>query len=303
VLFCARKTLQSRSGADLSRRFPDILRDSVDLADLVLDGELVALNAAGRLDFAALQRSPAARAQASINVYYMVFDVLAAGDLDLRGQPYWNRRTRLEQLLAQSAGHIQLCPMTTDRTAALAWMSAECAAVGIEGVISKDTTGHYRGGARDWIKTRIALPVEAVILGVTGSLDHPDSLVLASPTGTAHRAVGVSLPLTRQLRTALAGRLTPLGNTYHELPGVVGGLPGQPVLRYLPVQPTITVEVVADAAVEFGRFRHRPRVQHIHELVKERCRSRPEAALLLRLREVSLCMSVLTVVSSATPRS
>ena len=80
VLFCARKTLQSRSGADLSRRFPDILRDSADLADLVLDGELVALNAAGRLDFAALQRSPATRAQASINVYYMVFDVLAAGD-------------------------------------------------------------------------------------------------------------------------------------------------------------------------------------------------------------------------------
>jgi ATP-dependent DNA ligase len=98
---------------------------------------------------------------------------LAAGDLDLRTQPYRRRRARLEQLLAAPAGHIQLCPMTTDRTAALEWMSAECAAVGIEGVISKDPAGRYRGGTRDWIKTRTTLAAEAVILGVTGHLDHP----------------------------------------------------------------------------------------------------------------------------------
>jgi ATP-dependent DNA ligase len=274
VLFCARHTLHARSGADLSRRFLGILCDGVDLAGLVLDGELVALNAAGRLEFAALQRGSAARAQAGIDVYYMVFDVLAAGDLDMRAQPYRRRRARLEQLLAAPAGHIQVCPMTTDRAAALEWMTTECAAVGIEGVVSKDAAGRYRGGVRDWIKTRTILAAEAVILGVTGHLDQPHSLILGQPNRHgALRPVGVSLPLSGQIRAALTDRLTPLGDTYQELPGVVGGLPGHPVLRYLPVHPTVTVEVDTDAAVEFGRFRHRPRVRHVRELGQEPARA------------------------------
>jgi hypothetical protein len=46
------------------------------------------------------------------------------------------------------------------------------------------------------------------------------------------------------------------------LPGTVGGLPGSPPVRYLPVVPEVVVEIEADQEkpAEFGRFRHRPRV-------------------------------------------
>ncbi|WP_309114745.1 RNA ligase family protein [Saccharothrix sp.] len=260
-LHLARGVLHSRSGANLSRRFPEIVHAARrHLGDVVLDGELVALRG-GRLDFAALQSAPSRRATEGITIHFMAFDLLANDDHDLRNQPYRTRRELLEQTLTPVRPPIALTPATTDRQAALAWLNPDFAAVGIEGVVAKHADGRYLGNHRDWIKVRHQERVDAVVIGVTGTVGHPDALVLAQSDGHGQlRAVGLSLPLTRTIRANLSGRLTPIpGAERTTLPGPVGGLPGQPAATYLPVHPRLVVEVEADPNVEFGRFRHRPR--------------------------------------------
>lgn len=262
VLFTAAGLVQSRAGKDLSARFPEIARAGHLVADAVLDGELVALRD-GRLDFVALQSSASTRRAGGVGIYFVVFDVLAADGRDLRSSPYRERRRRLE-LLPGIAAPLQLAPMTTDRNTALAWMRPEYGQAGIEGVVSKQLDAPYRAGRSDaWIKTRQKVLTDALVLGVTGTIGHPDSLVLGQtgPDGVL-RAVGLSLPLTGPQRAALAGRLHPI-HDQRELPGLIGGLPGTPDFSYQPVTPSMVVEVEADPLVEFDRFRHRPRVHRV----------------------------------------
>ncbi|WP_409467369.1 hypothetical protein [Streptomyces sp. HC307] len=56
----------------------------------------------------------------------------------------------------------------------------------------------------------------------------------------------------------------------------MGGLPGADPVRYLPVKPEVVVEIDVDQErLEFGRYRHRPRVRRVRgdlapDLVDER---------------------------------
>ncbi|MFJ2582811.1 hypothetical protein [Kitasatospora aureofaciens] len=74
-----------------------------------------------------------------------------------------------------------------------------------------------------------------------------EAAVLAQPDAHGRlRLVGVSLPLSPELRRELVTLLRPLGDQLAELPGTVGGLPGSPPVSYLPVAPEVVVEVLAD---------------------------------------------------------
>ncbi|RKT69448.1 ATP dependent DNA ligase-like protein [Saccharothrix variisporea] len=189
-LHVALGVVHSRSGTDPSRRFPEIVRAAHrQLGDVVLDGELVALRG-GRLDFAALQSPPSRRTTEGITIHFMAFDLLGMDDQDLRKQPYHLRRELLEQALTPARGPIALTPATTDRQAALAWLNPDFAAVGIEGIVAKHSDGRYLGDRRDWIKVRHQERVDAVVIGVTGTVGHPDSLVLAQSDGRRAAARG-----------------------------------------------------------------------------------------------------------------
>jgi ATP-dependent DNA ligase len=96
-----------------------------------------------------------------------------------------------------------------------------------------------------------------VVLGVLGSAERPTALVLcqAADNGTVH-AVGLSTTLSRKALATLAGRLRPLPGT-RRAAGIVGGLPGSAGFEYTPVRAGVVVEVRADSAREWGRFRHR----------------------------------------------
>src|SRR3954464_15931286 len=121
--------IYSRNGTNLTPLFPDLTPVLAARLpeDLVLDGEVIAWEpAAGRLDFEGLQarmtagrriRAVAARRPAQL----VVFDVLAAGDEDLRGRPLRERRAVLEQALAEMASPIVLCHQTDDVGLAREW--------------------------------------------------------------------------------------------------------------------------------------------------------------------------------------
>jgi bifunctional non-homologous end joining protein LigD len=89
----------SRNDRDVSRSDPEVAALGLD-PGLTLDGELVALDARGRPDFARLQQrmqltSPPATLLAAVPVHYVVFDLLQHRGESLLELPYQQRRTRL----------------------------------------------------------------------------------------------------------------------------------------------------------------------------------------------------------------
>src|SRR3954449_2639830 len=101
--------LRSRPGRDCSEQFPELEHLAEDLAghDLLLDGELVCLDAAGRPDFHTLRRRlsakdvrSAARLASQLPATLMVFDLLHLDGEPTRAPPYARRRASLEQHVA-----------------------------------------------------------------------------------------------------------------------------------------------------------------------------------------------------------
>lgn len=260
-----RPFLQSRRGADLTEAFPEIAIAVATLGDAVVDGELVIWGEGG-LDFPALlqrmaSKGPNARRLAATRpANYVVFDLLAAGGYDLRGEPLRVRRRRLEDLLANAQPPLMISAATTDRELAQEWLTTYAAAhVGIEGVVAKGLAQRYRGGARDWLKFRYRDTVDVIIGAVTGTLTHPERLVLGLYRDGALRIVGGTSALSSDQQRVLTPLLSP-GDSEHPWPAVIGGgrlgYWGKRDVDVVRVQPDLVVEVAADTAFEHGRWRH-----------------------------------------------
>jgi bifunctional non-homologous end joining protein LigD len=114
----------------------------------VLDGELVSLDAEGKPDFpqlceCVLQRHP------SIQLTFMVFDVLSVEGESVVSRPYRERRQILEELRLD--GTQWRVPEVFDDGEAL-W-EAVCEHE-LEGVVAKRRSGRYLPGRTGWIKTK-----------------------------------------------------------------------------------------------------------------------------------------------------
>jgi bifunctional non-homologous end joining protein LigD len=141
-------TIFGRNGGDLTRRFPTIATAilALPVRSCILDGELIAAGAHGEPDFLALlhgRREP-------VCVY--AFDIIELQGRDLRDQPLEERRARLKTLLARSKGDlIRFSESFPDAGALL----AECARLGLEGIVCKRRDSVYRSGPRSgWVKVK-----------------------------------------------------------------------------------------------------------------------------------------------------
>ncbi len=249
-----------RSGTDLTSRFTDIVEAARSLEPAIIDGELLAVNADGQIEFAKIQsRSPKGpRSRDTFTMQLACFDLLAARTTDLRPQPYDVRRSRLLEVLEESTPAVRPVPVLRDPKQALGWLDTP----GVEGVVLKPNTPYRGGEASGWLKWRRRHTVDLIVVGVTNTEPARQALVLAQPDPTGRlRTVGVTLPIGAAMRAQIAPLLHPAGDL-RELPGVVAGLPGSPRVPYVPVSAEIVVEVEADqdAPREFGRFRHNPRL-------------------------------------------
>lgn len=151
-----RVSVWSRSERDVTAAFPelDALADAYD--DMLLDGEVVALDQ-GRPSFHALtermhvtKRRQAEQLMASRPVTLMVFDLLRLFGQDLRPQPWSARRELLEKL--ELTGRSWQVPEVYDDGAELL---AATKVQGLEGIVSKRRAAPYATGRRspDWRKT------------------------------------------------------------------------------------------------------------------------------------------------------
>jgi bifunctional non-homologous end joining protein LigD len=170
--------LWSRLGNEKTSQFPEIAaaltRWAKSLKEpVVLDGEIVALDAGGRpTGFQQLQgrihltTSPEA-AGVGVDTAYIVFDVLRHGARDLRDEPLLRRREVLERLFARNKHAIlRVSEMVRGDGRAL---YERAIAQGWEGLIAKRADSLYKSGKRtpDWCKVKITREQEFVVGGWT----------------------------------------------------------------------------------------------------------------------------------------
>ncbi len=162
----------SRTGNDVSARFPELrgLGEALGSVEAVLDGEIVALDDAGRPRFERLQprihvSAPAKARQlaASNPVVVMLFDVLWLEGHATTGLPYRERRRLLERL--QLAGPAWQTPPSHDGDGAAVLRTAR--ELGLEGVVAKRIDSPYRPGERSdaWRKVKVTTGQEFVVGG------------------------------------------------------------------------------------------------------------------------------------------
>jgi bifunctional non-homologous end joining protein LigD len=204
-----RVRLWSRTRQDLTTGFPGVV-DAVGAlsdGDLMLDGELVALDAKGISRFQLLQRRGLAGAEAPT---YAVFDLLFSEGRSLMSRPLGERRGALERLMpARGASLFLSRRLTRDGKAAY----REAKRLGWEGIIAKDEGSRYEAGVRSraWLKVKVRKESEFVIGGFTapkGARVHLGALLVGLYDGPRLRYVGkVGTGFTHDTLTVLAAKL------------------------------------------------------------------------------------------------
>ncbi len=191
--------LQSRRGLDLTGNFPEIAAAlaAQPSGELILDGEIVALDGTGRPSFNALQNraqlktaAEIASAQRSTPVLLMCFDLLHFAGVNLRGAPYSDRRRYLTQCLLPGA-HLQLVHATADAEQ-LYTVALEH---GFEGIIGKRIDSPYQPGQRSraWLKFKAQHSEEFLVGGYTrgnGAREPLGALLLGYRDGKVLRYAG-----------------------------------------------------------------------------------------------------------------
>ena len=155
--------LYTRKGLDWSDKFPALIEAGGALADGLIDGEGVALNAHGQPDFAALQ---AALSDGKTDrLIYFVFDALFAEGEDLRALPLSDRKARLADLLKGADGRLRFVDHFDNGGDAV--LNSACR-MALEGIVSKQVDAPYTSGRGDtWVKSKCRAGHEVVIGGYT----------------------------------------------------------------------------------------------------------------------------------------
>ncbi|TGE34376.1 DNA ligase D [Desulfosporosinus sp. Sb-LF] len=158
--------LITRNGHDYTKRFQDVVDSLVGWADgraMILDGEMVITDSAGKTDFQALQnylKNPQSK-----KLTYIVFDLLALDGADLRGHRLIDRKETLETLLKDAPENFHYSRHV--RGNGTESFHAACER-GMEGIVGKKADSVYSGARNgDWIKLKCDTRQEFVIGGYT----------------------------------------------------------------------------------------------------------------------------------------
>jgi bifunctional non-homologous end joining protein LigD len=169
--------LTSRLGNDVTAGYPELAEIGMVTGGrpVLLDGEIVALDAAGRPNFGLLQdrmhvRHPTPELKDRIPVSFYAFDLLHLDGVSLLAAPYDERRARLAELDLSGlgpAGRVLVPPSYADVDGAQLLEIA--GGHGLEGVVAKRRRARYEVGRRSpaWLKTALSHTQEVLVGGWT----------------------------------------------------------------------------------------------------------------------------------------
>jgi bifunctional non-homologous end joining protein LigD len=260
--------LMTRNQKEVANNYPEIaaalreqtLRDQGQ-EDFIVDGEIVAFEGA-RTSFELLQsRIHVAHPDPSlikrVPVFYYIFDVLYAGDCDVRPLPLRERKDILAGLLSFD----DPLRYTEHRDTDGETFYAEACRQGWEGLIAKRADAPYRPDrSRDWLKFKCETNQEFVIGGFSdpqrsrigfgalllGYYDSSGRLVYAGKVGT-----GFDTKLLRSLH----GEMTDMEQD--KTPFDLGDLPRSGVHW---IEPSLVAQIGFSEWTRDGQLRH-PRFQ------------------------------------------
>jgi bifunctional non-homologous end joining protein LigD len=252
--------LENRNLRDITTRYPELreLGRALGAREVVLDGEIVALDEQGKPEFGLLQRrmhvaseNAVRRLAKTLPVVFMIFDLLYLDGRATMDLPYTERRELLERL--ELSGPAWRTPRYhRGDGAALLEASRE---QGLEGIVAKRLDSRYEPGKRSgaWRKVKNQLSQEFVVGGwipgkgaraqrfgslAVGYYDEapdeaerrgePQRLVYAGNVGTGFKEEDLAL-LVKLLEPLHAGKSPFTGR--------------QPPKGAVPVEPRLVVEV------------------------------------------------------------
>lgn len=273
--------IQSRDEKSLNRYFPELvatLRTQLPTR-CVLDGEIV-IAQGGALDFDALQlrihpatsRVKLLSEQTPASIVF--FDLLCAGERDLRKEPFQARRKELEKALSKAAPPIHLTPATEDRQVAMDWFR-RFEGAGLDGVMAKPESGTYQSDKRVMFKVKHERDCDCVVGGFRwyrkGDTPAVGSLLLGLYDDSgALQHVGVCGSFPMEKRVELVEYLAPYrenalknhpwggagdGDTAKRMPGGQSRWSQGKDLSWEPLRPELVVEVAYEH-MQSDRFRH-----------------------------------------------
>ncbi len=266
--------LISRNGNDLSAQFPEVIRSlaAMPFDRLLIDGEVVAIDANGRPSFQRLQQRgrlqralDIRRATVDNPVTFYAFDLLGFEDYDLRPLPLEQRKPLLERLLPPAGAIRYLEHFDGDGLA----LYEQVRGLGLEGIIAKRADAPYRAGRGPaWLKIRTRRTDDFVIVGLTkpkGSRGGFGALYLAQFVGgdlvfSGRAGTGFSDKQLADLRSRLE-------NVKRDGPACIGPIPNEKGVIW--VEPRLVCEVEFTERTDDGLLRQ-------PVFLRERSDKRPE---------------------------
>jgi bifunctional non-homologous end joining protein LigD len=268
LMFCAdgRTRIASRTGKDISRTYPELLglAHAVGRKQALLDGEIVAFDAAGRPDFETLQprmhvssAAQADRLAATTPVTFLAFDILQLDGRSLLALPYAERRQILQSLDGDDPSWLIPPHFAGPDLDAVLAASAQN---GLEGVVVKRLDSRYNPGDRSgsWLKIKNSLRQEVVIAGWQPGKGNREgkigSLLVGLHEDGALRYCGhVGTGFTDKALRMLGEKLRPLRRKDSPFDGPVSG--GEYARHAVWVEPRLVIEVEFDRWTRAGRMR------------------------------------------------
>ena len=155
--------MRSRRGNDFTEKFERVAKEipkALKTPDCVLDGEVCALDEAGRASFSEMQQL-----KPSTPLVYYVFDLLEVDGKPVVDLPVEERRARLEKLLDRRNRTVRLSEFFDDGVALYEAAKEQR----LEGIVAKRVGSAYAVGkrTRDWLKIKAKGDQELVIAGYT----------------------------------------------------------------------------------------------------------------------------------------
>lgn len=251
--------LWSRNANDVTIAWPDVAPSPLGARDLLVDGEIIALNDKGLPDFRVLMERmhvrsavTARRMAGTVPATFMVFDLLRLDGRDITHESLAHRR---ERLLGLGLDGVWQVPTSYDDGRMLLEATRQ---QGLEGIVSKRRSSRYTPGMRTpyWLKFAHRESSSYVVGGwrpQQGTSDRLAALLVGTPTPQGLRYRGrVGSGIGPKAAAVLSRLLEPLARDTNPFDEEV---PREDITGTHWVEPLLVIDVDSHRTVLDDRLR------------------------------------------------